>query len=109
MKYLIDNQLPPALAQHLRAQGLECVHVADLALDQATDREIWKYAAANGYAVVSKDEDFLHLANADPTGPSFVWVRLGNCRKAALLAAFDRVLVSLIQSLGEGNKVVEVR
>jgi hypothetical protein len=24
MKYLIDNQLPPALARHLEQQGLEC-------------------------------------------------------------------------------------
>jgi hypothetical protein len=32
------------------------------------------------------------LANTDPSGPALIWVRQGNCRKAAMLAAFDRVL-----------------
>ena len=103
MKYLIDNQLPPALAQHLRANGLESMHVADVALDQETDRQIWQFAAVNGYVIVSKDDDFLLLAGADPKGPPFVWVRLGNCRNASLLAAFDRILPSLIQSLADGE------
>jgi predicted nuclease of predicted toxin-antitoxin system len=109
MKYLIDNQLPPALAGHLQTQGLVASHVADFGLEQATDREIWQYAGANGFAIVSKDEDFLHLSATDPSGPPFVWVRLGNCRKAALLAAFDRVLPQLVQAIDAGDKVVEVR
>ena len=109
MKYLIDNQLPFALAKHLRNHGLDACHVSDIGMDQASDRDIWQYAATNGYAVVSKDEDFLHIANADPAGPPFVWVRLGNCRKPALLAAFDRVLAQLVHALDAGDKVVEVR
>ncbi len=109
MKYLIDNQLPPALVRHLEEHGLECHHVAEIGLDEASDRDIWRHAAANGYAIVSKDEDFLHLASTDPSGPPLIWVRLGNCRKAAMLAAFDRVLPALIQALQEGNKVLEVR
>ena len=44
-------------------------------------RDIWRYAVANDYAIVSKDEDFLHLANTDPSGPLLIWVRMGNCRK----------------------------
>jgi predicted nuclease of predicted toxin-antitoxin system len=87
MKYLIDNQLPTALSRYLRTKGLESCHVAELAMDQATDREIWQHATSNGFAIVSKDEDFLHLSGADPGGPPFIWVRLGNCRKSELLAA----------------------
>src|SRR5438105_3553351 len=107
MKYLIDNQLPAALVRHLRAHGLEATHVTDVGLAEGTDRELWQYAIANGYAVVSKDEDFLHLSGSDPAGPPFIWVRLGNCRNAALLAAFDRILPQLLAAMNAGSKVVE--
>jgi len=36
-------------------------------------------------------------------------VRIGNCRKAQLLAAFEKILPSLLQSLAAGNRIVEVR
>ena len=76
MKLLIDNQLPAALARFLEASGLEARHARDFDLDKASDREIWRFAKTQGYAVVSKDEDFLHLAKLDVAGPALVWVRL---------------------------------
>lgn len=72
MKFLVDNQLPLALARHLESHGLAASHVAEIGLDQATDDGIWQYAADGGFAIISKDEDFLHLSIADPNGPSFV-------------------------------------
>src|SRR5437016_3939905 len=102
MKYLIDNQLPSGLVRHLGTHALEATHVGEVGLAQGTDRDLWQFAAANGYAVISKDEDFLHLSVADPNGPPFIWVRLGNCRNAALFAAFDRVLPQLLAALAAG-------
>ena len=69
MKFLVDNQLPPALATHLALQDVVSQHVSAVGLDQASDRDIWIYAATNGFIIVSKDEDFLHLSIADPGGP----------------------------------------
>ena len=109
MTYLIDNQLPVGLVRHLRSHGLQASHVADCGLDRASDQEIWDYAAANGYVIVSKDEDFFHLSGADTNGPPLVWVRLGNCRNTALFAAFDNILSQLLQAISAGTKVVEVR
>jgi len=65
MIFLIDNQLPVALAAHLRTHGLTSLHVSDCELERATDREIWEYAKSNGCAIVSKDEDFLYFSGAD--------------------------------------------
>lgn len=109
MNLLIDNQLPPILVRHLQSYGLTATHVVDVGLERATDDEIWEYAGDEGFAIVSKDEDFLQLSVSDPTGPTFVWVRIGNCRKRALLAAFDRVRLQLIQALNEGQKVIEIQ
>ena len=48
MTLLVDNQLPLALARYLAANGWECIHVRDVALEAATDRTIWQYALERG-------------------------------------------------------------
>ena len=110
MNLLVDNQLPVALARYLAANGWECSHVQDVGLDAAEDRVIWQYAKERGLAIVTKDEDFQALANWQRSiPPQVVWVRLGNCRKAALLDAFSRILPKLGAMLAAGDPVVEIR
>jgi len=109
MIYLIDNQLPVGLVGHLQAHGLESLHVCECGLDRASDQEIWDYAKAKNYVIVSKDEDFFHLSGTDASGPPLIWVRLGNCRNPVLFAAFDRVLSQIIEAIDGGAKVVEIR
>jgi len=109
MKYLVDNQLPAALARFLETNGFEASHVYDLGLNLALDREIWAYAKANGFTVISKDDDFFHLATLDESGPPLVWVRLGNCRKTALLTKFNECLPKISELLQSGQKVIEIR
>jgi hypothetical protein len=38
-----------------------------------------------------------------------IWVRLGNCRNAALLAAFDRTREALLEAIASGQRVVELQ
>ncbi len=109
MKFLVDNQLPSALAKMLVSRGHEARHVLDVGLDAATDTEIWKYAAANSLVLITKDEDFSQRASQPSASVQVVWVRLGNCRKTALLSAFDSVLSQMQTALEAGNHVVEIR
>ena len=57
MRFLVDAQLPPALARSLDAHGHSAEHVADVGLLSADDRDIWVYASGVGAAIVTKDED----------------------------------------------------
>jgi predicted nuclease of predicted toxin-antitoxin system len=110
MKLLVDNQLPLTLARYLAANGWECAHVQDIGLGAAGDNIIWQYATERGMAIISKDEDFQALATKQGSiPPQVVWVRLGNCRKAALLDAFSRILPALRDMLAAGESVVEIR
>lgn len=69
MRLLVDNQLPPALAIWLRDQGHDALHVFDVGLARVDDRALWSHAVSDARIVVSKDEDFLYLANQpDGTG-----------------------------------------
>jgi predicted nuclease of predicted toxin-antitoxin system len=74
-------------------------------------RATWKSgrACAEGCIVVSKDEDFIALANRPGDTGRLIWVRLGNCRNAALLEAFDRVHDELARAFESGQRIVEVR
>lgn len=109
MIFLVDNQLPTALARFLQAQGLECLHVLDVGLGQWPDREVWRFAAERGAVLISKDEDFFHLAGRRGAVVQLVWIRLGNCRTRALLTAIGKAWPRILACLEAGDRVVEVR
>ena len=109
MKFLIDAQLPPALAHLIISLGHEALHVEEAGILGATDQEIWNYAIANGQTIITKDEDFkniLLLAPA-PTTP-VVWVRIGNCSNTALLQWFLPLFPDVIAHLQRGEKLIEL-
>jgi predicted nuclease of predicted toxin-antitoxin system len=59
VNFLIDNQLPPALARFIESElKAKAIHVADLGLRDASDAEVWRYASTNDLILISKDEGF---------------------------------------------------
>ena len=109
MKFLVDNQLPVALCHFIVSRGCDCQHVLDVGLAQASDRAIWRYASDADYVIVTKDEDFFHLAGLAGNKGRLLWVRLGNCRTLVLLKEFDRLWPRIISLLEAGEEVVEIR
>jgi predicted nuclease of predicted toxin-antitoxin system len=87
VKFLVDNQLPQALAEHLCRRGHDCQHVLDAGLSGASDIAICRYAEAQERILITKDEDFLYLSNQPKSKIRLVWIRLGNCPTPVLLAA----------------------
>lgn len=108
MKFLVDNQLPAALARWFAARS-DAVHVLDRGMETTPDVEIWMRATAEGRIVVSKDEDFFHLANRPADAGRLLWVRIGNCRTAALLARFESEWTAIEREFESGQRVVELR
>lgn len=58
MKFLIDAQLPPALARWLVEAGCEAQAVREIGLRMAEDNAIWRHAESGDCVIVTKDEDF---------------------------------------------------
>ena len=108
MRFLVDAQLPPALARWLDAEGYPAVHVGDLGRGAAGDGAIWDHAQATGAAVVTKDEDFARRRASAADGPPVVWVRLPNTRRRDLLAWFAVVLPDVLAALARGETLIEV-
>lgn len=106
--FLIDNQLPSALAKWLRENGHFATHVLDLKFGQASDEVIWAYAAKHGFVIASKDEDFVQFSFLRPERVPVIWIRLGNCRTKDLLSAWENSWPKIMQELDAGARLIEV-
>jgi predicted nuclease of predicted toxin-antitoxin system len=84
---LFDQNLAPALARRLADLYPGSAHVRDAGLAAADDEAIWARAAAGGYAIVTKDDDFRQRSFLRGAPPKVVWARLGNCSTADVEAA----------------------
>ncbi|HYH83793.1 MAG TPA: DUF5615 family PIN-like protein [Longimicrobium sp.] len=88
MKLLFDENLSPKLVRLLSDVYVGCSHIHMLGLGRAEDVEIWDFAAAEGWTVVSKDADFAQRSMRFGPPPKVIWMRVGNCSvldSAALL------------------------
>ncbi len=107
-RFIVDNQLPAALVPWCAARGCAAEHVLALGMAQAPDDWIWRHAAATGSAILTKDEDFAALTVLRPDPVSVVWLRVGNCRTPALLAALEQAWPDIIRQLDAGARLIEV-
>lgn len=82
MRLLFDENLAARLATDLGDLYPGSAHVATLGLAGLTDRAIWDRAGADGFMLVTKDQDFHRLSVLLGPPPKVVWIRLGNCTTA---------------------------
>ena len=62
MKFWVDAQLPPQLADWLAAEFQVDAHsLRDLGLRDAADWDIFQQARQSGIVLISKDSDFVDL------------------------------------------------
>jgi predicted nuclease of predicted toxin-antitoxin system len=108
VKYLVDANLPRALAGWLASDGDEAFYVDDLLAPPAADDGIWALAAARELIIVSKDADFAARAARDHQ-VRVVWIRCGNLKLRAFEAWIDARRAALRRQLDDGERLVELR
>ena len=106
MRFLVDAQLPPILAEWLRKAGHEAQHVQEVDLRDADDAAIRAYAAKNETVVITKDRDF---TPAGETAIRVIWVRTGNVGTRMLIDRMEAALPEVIRHLNDGAVLVELR
>jgi predicted nuclease of predicted toxin-antitoxin system len=110
MHFVVDAQLPPALAKLLIDGGHTAEHVANLGMEASSDSEIWDHASKTGAIIVTKDEDFRNRRNqSHDSDPVIVWLRVGNTSRKALLDWFKPLLPGIETLITQGDRLIEVR
>lgn len=108
MKFLVDANLPRALAQWLAADGDETLYVDDILAPPAADDDIWALAQDRDLIVVSKDSDFAARAVRD-SRVRVVWIRCGNLKLNVFETWIAARRPALRRSLLEGERLIELR
>jgi predicted nuclease of predicted toxin-antitoxin system len=107
-RFLIDEQLPPALGRLLKSAGHEAVHIYNIDLGAASDERIWSEAVARRAILVTKAADFVMRRHTSDAGPPLLWIRLGNTTPTELWAALEPALDEFVAAFERGEVLIEV-
>lgn len=107
MKFLIDENLPPALVAWLVDRGHDAAHVVGRGLRGASDSAIATTALAEQRVILTRDADFDAAALGDHR-LRVMRLTHGNAPTAALLAWLEPRLDPALQQLGRGEHLVIV-
>jgi predicted nuclease of predicted toxin-antitoxin system len=106
VKWLVDAQLPLALAVAIRMTGRDVRHTLDLPRANATtDDRIREFVLDEDRAVITKDRGFRasHVLSGQPK--RLVFITTGNIRNAQLIPLLVRNLAVIEEAFGKGDLV----
>lgn len=106
MKLLVDMNLSPAWVDFLVANDFEARHWSRVGRPDAEDREVLRWAAGNGYIVLTNDLDFgAILAATQEQRPSVLLLRSDLLTPAAVGATVVAAVRQCAQELRAGALV----
>ena len=104
MKLLLDENLPRRIVSLLQSDYPGSSQIALLRLETATDREIWDYAKANDFVIVTRDSDFHELGTLYGAPPKLIWLKTGNQSRASTLRTLLEYKTEIHSVLNQGEK-----
>ncbi|OUC15280.1 MAG: hypothetical protein B0A82_07985 [Alkalinema sp. CACIAM 70d] len=78
MKLLFDQNLSRKLVSRLGDLFPGSSHVQFHDLSEVDDSQIWEFARAYGFCIVTQDADFVERSRLYGAPPKIVWLRCGN-------------------------------
>lgn len=110
MKFWVDAQLPPSLANWLSETfQVEATSLRERGLRDSNDREIFDAAKLHDAVIISKDSDFVDLITRLGSPPRLLWVTCGNVTNRKLKEHFQSSFPKALQMLQDGESIVEIR
>ena len=95
MRLLFDQNFSFRILPLLPDAFQDSVTVNSQGLTDKTDREIWEFARAHGYTIVTQDSDFHDLTVLYGHPPKVIWIRTGNLSTAQIADIISRQQNSL--------------
>ncbi|NEQ98449.1 MAG: hypothetical protein F6K30_17305 [Cyanothece sp. SIO2G6] len=101
MKLLFDQNLSRKLVNRLTDLFPGSSHVQFHELAERTDTEIWEFAKANDFCIVTQDADFAERSRLYGSPPKVVWLRCGNAptdQVEALIRSGEEAIQELLKN-----------
>jgi len=108
MRFLIDENISPLVAEALRQQGYDAQHVREIGLKGQPDPEIMAYARQRCRCLITLDEDFANL-RCYPLGThaGIIRLRLKFAPSSAVIKCLTQLLPQLpTDFLKKGSLVI---
>lgn len=86
MKLLLDENLSRRLVPFLQHDYPDSTQVSLIGLEKASDKELWEYAKAHSYVIVTRDADFEELSLVWGQPPQVIWLKTKNQTRSLTLS-----------------------
>lgn len=90
MKLLLDQNLSRKIVKQIEEIYPGSCHITLVMPENSADEQIWRYAEEQGCVIVTKDDDFEQKSVLLGHPPKVIWIRLGNCKTAEIVALLCR-------------------
>jgi predicted nuclease of predicted toxin-antitoxin system len=107
MRFLVDMNVSPAVAEWLRTRGHDAIHVRDAGMGRISDGELFRKATDDQRVVLTLDVGFGELSAlwaGQPAG--VVLLRMRSAQTPQILRRLSSVLAAVEPALEEGAFVV---
>ena len=106
MRFLVDANLSPRVAEWLRSQGHDAAHVFEIGLNEAGDHRILEEAARKRWILLTVDLDFGELLARSSGRASVLILRLRSTATATVSKRLEVALKQAAAALDDGAVVV---
>jgi len=106
VRFLVDMNVDIRVAEWLRSQGHDVVHLRDEGLQRMPNGEIFEKALTENRVVLTSDLDFGEIAAAlKDTSGKVLLLRLHNSRARHVIGRLDNVIPRVVDDLEMGAVV----
>ncbi|MET0377415.1 MAG: DUF5615 family PIN-like protein [Spongiibacteraceae bacterium] len=87
MKLLLDENLSRRIVPALQDRFPGSSQITLLNLEKSNDLDVWGFAKANDFIIVSRDDDFRQLLQVFGFPPKIILLNMGDCSNQKVLDA----------------------
>jgi predicted nuclease of predicted toxin-antitoxin system len=103
VKLLFDQNLSRKLVTRLVDVFPDSSHVGFHNLTEADDGEIWEFAKAQNFCIVTQDADFAERSRLYGSPPKVIWLRCGNAPTSSVEAIFRSAVETIHEFIGDST------
>jgi len=97
LRFIVDTQLPPSLAEFFKRRGFDATHVVNYPKGALTsDNEIITIANNEARIIITKDSDFMDYYFLKGFPPAVLLLQLGNIKNNRLFFVLDKYIDQII-------------